>query len=109
MGNASRSESRGSGFDKSTKIVRSSKADPEVVSGAGRASPAELLQFNLSQPVASVIIGCEQMAPLEQNVQAAMNFTPISESVKQKLQEKVAPSRSAWENFLQTHEDSVAV
>ena len=40
--------------------------------------PAELLQFNLSQPVASVIIGCEQLAPLEQNVQAAMNFTPIS-------------------------------
>jgi aryl-alcohol dehydrogenase-like predicted oxidoreductase len=80
-----------------------------VGSGAGRASPAELLQFNLSQPVASVIIGCEQLAPLEQNVQAAMNFTPISESGKQKLQEKVAPSRSAWEFFLRTHEDSVTV
>jgi aryl-alcohol dehydrogenase-like predicted oxidoreductase len=80
-----------------------------VGTGAGRASPAELLQFNLSQPVASVIIGCEQLAALEQNVQAAMNFTPISESGKQKLQEKVAPSRSAWENFLRTHEDSVTV
>ena len=33
-----------------------------VGNGAGRASPAELLQFNLSQPVASVVIGCEQMA-----------------------------------------------
>jgi aryl-alcohol dehydrogenase-like predicted oxidoreductase len=80
-----------------------------VGSGAGRASPAELLQFNLSQPVASVIIGCEQSAPLEQNVQAAMNFTPISESGKQRLQEKVAPSRSAWENYLRTHDDSAAV
>ena len=80
-----------------------------VGAGAGRASPAELLQFNLSQPVASVIIGCEQMAPLEQNVQAALNFTPISESSKQKLQDKVAPSRSAWQNFLRTHEDSVTV
>ena len=80
-----------------------------VGSGAGRASPAELLQFNLSQPVASVIIGCEQLAPLEQNVQAAMNFTPIAESGKQRLQEKVAPSRSAWENFLRTHEDTVPV
>jgi aryl-alcohol dehydrogenase-like predicted oxidoreductase len=78
-------------------------------SGPGRASPAELLQFNLSQPVASVVIGCEQMARLEENAQAALNFTPISESGKQKLQEKVAPSRSAWENFLRTHEDSVAV
>jgi aryl-alcohol dehydrogenase-like predicted oxidoreductase len=80
-----------------------------VGSGAGRASPAELLQFNLSQPVASVVIGCEQVAPLEQNVQAALNFTPISESAKQKLQEKVAPSRSAWQKFLQSHDDSVAV
>jgi aryl-alcohol dehydrogenase-like predicted oxidoreductase len=80
-----------------------------VGTGAGRASAAELLQFNLSQPVASVIIGCEQMAPLEQNVQAARNFTPISESGKQKLQEQVAPSRAAWENFLQTHEDTVRV
>lgn len=80
-----------------------------VGSGSGRASPAELLQFNLSQPVASVIIGCEQMALLEQNVQAALNFTPISESGKQRLQEKVAPSRSAWQQFLRSHEDSVAV
>jgi len=80
-----------------------------VGNGAGRASPAELLQFNLSQPVASVIIGCEQLAPLEQNVQAALNFTPMNEGGKQKLQEKVAPSRSAWENFLRSHEDSVTV
>ena len=74
-----------------------------------RKRPGELLQFNLSQPVASVVIGCEQMVPLEQNVQAVMNFTPISESGKQKLQEKVAPSRSAWEKFLRSHEESVAV
>ncbi len=80
-----------------------------VGTGAGRASPAELLQFNLSQPVACVVIGCEQMAPLEQNVQAALNFTPISESDREKLKEKVAPSRSAWQNFLRTHEDSVTV
>src|SRR5689334_16613598 len=48
-----------------------------VGTGAGRASAAHLLQFNLSQPVASVVIGCEQLAPLEQNIQAAMNFTPM--------------------------------
>ena len=80
-----------------------------VGNGAGRASPLELLQFNLSQPVACVVIGCEQMAPLEQNVQAAQRFTPMSENDKQKLQEKVAPSRSAWQRFLQAHDDSVAV
>jgi uncharacterized protein len=80
-----------------------------VGTGAGRASPAELLQFNLSQSVASVVIGCEQMAPLEENIQAAMSFTPISESGKQRLQDRVAPSRSAWEKFLRTHEDSAVV
>ena len=77
-----------------------------VGNGNGRAAAGELLQFNLSQPVASVIIGCEQMAALEQNIQAALNFTPMSESAKQQVREKVAPSRSAWENFLRTHEDS---
>ena len=76
-----------------------------VGSGNGRASSAELLQFNLSQPVASVIIGCEQMTPLEQNIQAALNFTPMSESGKERVREKVAPSRSAWENFLRNHDD----
>ena len=80
-----------------------------VGTGVGRASPAELLQFNLSQPVASVIIGCEQMAPLEQNVQAALNFTPISDNRKEKLKAKVAPSRAAWENFLRTHDDTATV
>ena len=34
------------------------------------------------------MIGCEQLAPLEQNVSAALDFTPISESGKQKLQGK---------------------
>jgi hypothetical protein len=38
-----------------------------------------------------------------------MKFSPMGESGKQKLQEKVAPSRSAWENFLRTHEDTVPV
>ena len=80
-----------------------------IGNGAGRASSAELLQFNLSQPVACVVIGCEQMVVLEQNVQAALNFTPMSESGKKRLQEKVAPSRSAWEQFLQSHDDAVPV
>jgi hypothetical protein len=38
-----------------------------------------------------------------------MNFRPIGESGKQKLQETVAPSRSDWAKFLRTHKNSVAV
>jgi aryl-alcohol dehydrogenase-like predicted oxidoreductase len=78
-----------------------------VGGGIGRASSTELLQFNLSQPVASVLIGVEQMALLEENVHAALSFTPMSEGAKQKLKEKVAPSRSAWQRFLQSHDDSL--
>jgi aryl-alcohol dehydrogenase-like predicted oxidoreductase len=80
-----------------------------VGTGAGRASPAELLQFNLSQPVACVVIGCEQMAPLEQNIQAALSFTPMNENERQRLQQKVAPSRSAWQQFLRSHNDALPV
>jgi len=55
--------------------------------GAGRGSPAELLQFDLSQPTVSVIIACDQMALIEQIVQAGMNRTRIGESGKQRFQE----------------------
>lgn len=80
-----------------------------VGNGTGKASPTELLQFNLSQPVACVVIGCERMAPLEQNVRAALSFTPINESGRQKLRKKVAPSRAAWRKFLEAHDDTAAV
>ena len=80
-----------------------------VGNGTGRASAAELLQFNLSQPVACVVIGCEQVVPLEQNVRAALAFTPMNETDRQQLQEKVAPSRSAWQQFLHSHDDSLPV
>jgi hypothetical protein len=48
-------------------------------------------------------------ALLGENIQAALGFTPASESDKQRLREKIAPSRSAWENFLLAHEDGTVV
>ena len=80
-----------------------------VGEGAGKASPAELLRFNLSQPVASVVIGVEQMARLEQNIQAARSFVAMNDGEKQKLRDAVAPSRSAWHRFLESHDDSLPV
>ena len=87
------------------QVFHKNSPDCVRITGIRKRPLKNLLQFNLSQPVASVIIGCEQLTPLEQNVQAAMNFTPMGENAKQKLQEQVAPSRSAWEDFLRTHED----
>ena len=80
-----------------------------VGGGAGRAAASELLRFNLSQPVASVVVGVEQAARLEENIQAARNFAAMTESEKQKLRDAVAPSRSAWHRFLQSHNDSLPV
>lgn len=47
-------------------------------------------------------------ARLEQNVQAALNFTPGSEGGQQKIQEKVTPSRAVRHNSLRTRQDTVA-
>jgi uncharacterized protein len=40
----------------------------------------EAMNFTLSQPVSTVIIGCDNIAQLEENVQIAREFTPLSQS-----------------------------
>jgi aryl-alcohol dehydrogenase-like predicted oxidoreductase len=78
-------------------------------SGAGKAAPSELLRFNLSQPVACVVVGVEQIARLEENIQTARSFVAMDESEKQKLRDAVGPSRSAWNRFMEFHDDSLPV
>jgi len=80
-----------------------------VGDGAGRARSSELLRFNLSQPVASVVIGMEQKARLEENVYVARTFVPMSGNEKEKLREEVTPSRTTWYRFLRSHDDSLPV
>ena len=83
-----------------------------VGKGEGRASSAELLRFNLSLPVACVVIGVDNRQPvgsLRENVQVARTFVPMSEKEKQGLREKLAPSRTALEGFLLHHDDSLPV
>jgi uncharacterized protein len=40
----------------------------------------EAMNFTLSQPVSTVIVGCDNIAQLEENVQIAREFTPLSQS-----------------------------
>jgi len=40
----------------------------------------DAMYFTLSHPVSTVIIGCDSIAQLEENVQLAQNFTPLSQS-----------------------------
>ena len=40
----------------------------------------EAMRFTLSHPVSTVIVGCDNIAQLEENVQIAREFTPLSSS-----------------------------
>jgi aryl-alcohol dehydrogenase-like predicted oxidoreductase len=45
----------------------------------------EALNYTLSKPVSTVIIGCDTIAQLEENVQLAREFTPLSEAQQTEL------------------------
>jgi uncharacterized protein len=52
--------------------------------------------YTLSLPVSTVIIGCDSVAQLEENVRLAREFTPLSEGQMAALAERAAPcSRQA--------------
>jgi predicted aldo/keto reductase-like oxidoreductase len=49
------------------------------------------LRFALSQPVSNVVIGCDDIAQLEQNVKFAGSFEPMTPEEQQKLIRDVSP------------------
>ena len=51
----------------------------------------EAMYYVLSQPVSTVIIGCDTVAQLEENVQFARDFTPLSERQLAALSDKAQP------------------
>lgn len=54
-------------------------------------SMAPFLRFALSQPVANVVIGCDNIAQLEQNVKFAGSFKPMTLEEQQDLIRDVSP------------------
>lgn len=59
--------------------------------GPGTLAMKEALYYVLSLPVSTVIIGCDTIAQLEENVQLARDFTPLSERQLASLTEKAEP------------------
>jgi len=57
----------------------------------GVLSMREAMRFTLSHPVSTVIIGCDNIAQLEENVQIARDFTPLSQSQMAALDNLAAP------------------
>ena len=51
----------------------------------------EAMYYVLSQPVSTVIIGCDTIAQLEENVRFARDFTPLSERQLAALSDKAQP------------------
>jgi aryl-alcohol dehydrogenase-like predicted oxidoreductase len=51
----------------------------------------EAMYYTLSRPVSTVIIGCDSLAQLQENVQLAHNFTPITEKQQTELVAKAEP------------------
>ena len=73
---------------------------PEKSKDTGWSQPAnkpgvlvmkEAFYFALSLPVSTVIIGCDSIAQLEENVQLARDFTPLSETQMAGLTQRTEP------------------
>src|SRR6516162_280666 len=60
-------------------------------SSPGTLKMREALYYTLSKPVSTVIIGCDSIAQLEENVQLARDFTPINDKQAGELVAKAEP------------------
>jgi hypothetical protein len=57
----------------------------------GTLTMKEAVYYTLSRPVSTIIIGCDSIAQLEQNVQLARDFTPLSPSQESVLVARAEP------------------
>ena len=60
-------------------------------SSPGTLNMREAMYYTLSRPVSTVIIGCDSIAQLEENVQLARDFTPITDKHAGELAAKAEP------------------
>jgi hypothetical protein len=62
-----------------------------IATSPGTLQMREALYYTLSHPVSTVIIGCDSIAQVEENVQLAREFTPLSEKQMAALEDKAEP------------------
>ena len=58
---------------------------------SGTLTMREAMYYTLSRPVSTVIVGCDTIAQLEENVHLAREFTPLSDSQAQQLVARAEP------------------
>lgn len=57
----------------------------------GTLTMKEAMYYTLNRPVSTVIIGCDSIAQLEENVQLARDFTPLNDKQEKELVAKAEP------------------
>jgi aryl-alcohol dehydrogenase-like predicted oxidoreductase len=62
-----------------------------IATRSGVMNMREAMHFTLSHPVSTVIIGCDNIAQLEENVQIAREFTPLSQLQMAALNQMAEP------------------
>jgi aryl-alcohol dehydrogenase-like predicted oxidoreductase len=62
-----------------------------IATTPGPLTMREALYYSLSHPVSTVIIGCDSIAQLEENVQLAREFTPLSDHQMASLSARAEP------------------
>jgi uncharacterized protein len=62
-----------------------------VATRPGTMNIRDAMRYVLSLPVSTVIVGCDNIAQLEENVQIAREFTPLSQAQMAALGNQVAP------------------
>lgn len=63
----------------------------QIATRPGAITMREAMRYVLSLPVSTVIIGCESAAQVEENVQLARAFTPLSEAQMAELSTRTEP------------------
>jgi uncharacterized protein len=62
-----------------------------IATRSGVMNMGQAMHFTLTHPVSTVIIGCDSIAQLEENVQIARDFTPLSQSQMAALNQLAEP------------------
>ncbi len=73
----------------------------------GTAPIEKLLYYSMSLPVSTVSVGMPKLEHIEQNIQLARKFKPLSEAEKQQLSASISQEHKlALEGFFQDHVDA---
>jgi predicted aldo/keto reductase-like oxidoreductase len=76
-----------------------------VGDGPGKADMNSLLRYSMSLPVTTAVVGMPRPEMLAHNVEAARNYSALSDSEKERLRQQLNPAREGLEKRLVGHLD----